>query len=102
MATLPIFNTTDKSLSLLQTSWKAILAPFLRNKLLDGQILNNVQLLTGTNVVNHKLGRPLQGWIVVGQNASASIYDAQASNNQSDLTLILVTSASVTVNLYVF
>lgn len=102
MATLPIFQTTDKPLSLLQTSWKAILAPFLRNSLLQGQLLNNVELLNGTNIINHRLGRPLQGWIIVGQNASAIVYDAQASNSQPSLTVILISNANVTVNLYVF
>jgi hypothetical protein len=87
---------------LRETRWKAILDQLLSNATLKGSLLPGIVLTSGSNTVNHKLGRQLQGWIVVGQNAAATFYDQQASNKTPATTLLLVASAQVTVNLYVF
>lgn len=99
---LPIFNSDNTILSLLQTNWATQINPVLANPVINGFILKEVQLSSGTNVVNHKLGRKLQGWFIVRQRASATIYDTQDSNSNPSLTLFLTASANVTVDIYVF
>lgn len=99
---LPLVSTNDKDLSQLSTKWKSILDPVIASPITQGSILSNIQLANGTTVINHLLGRKLVGWLVVGQNALASIYDNQASNQTPQLTLSLTSSAAVTVNLMVF
>jgi hypothetical protein len=84
---------------LLQTKWSSILNPLLSNPLVSGILLKNISLITGSNVVNHKLGRNPQGWILIDIDASASIYRSGAFN---DLTLTLVSDADCQVSLYVF
>ena len=84
------------------TKWKSQLDPILANPLTNGQLLTGVDLSNGTTVVNHKLGRKLVGWIIVGTNAAASVYDNQDSNQTPQLTLILVSNAVCTLNLWVF
>lgn len=98
---LPIFQTTDKDLSLLQTKWASQLNPLLSSPLSNGRIINSIALQSGANTINHGLGRPLQGWIVTRLNANESIWEASLSDNPS-LTLLLNTSGACTASLYVF
>lgn len=82
--------------------WASQLDPMLANPSNNASILKSVSLAAGSNTVNHLLGRPLQGWRIVRQRALASVYDTQDSNPTPALTLSLVSSAAVTVDLEVF
>ena len=99
---LPSFNTNIQELSLMQGSWDSQLNPMLANPSLKCIILKNVELVSGSNVVNHLLGRKLQGWRIVRQRAAASIHDNQDNNQSPALTLLLISSAPVSVDLEVF
>lgn len=99
---LPIFHGVSKDLSLLQTAWANIINPVVDLPLVQGLIIKNQALVNGSTVINHRLGRKLQGWIVVRQRAAASIYDTQDSNPSPNLTLTLVSDAVVSVDIYVF
>jgi hypothetical protein len=90
------------NLDMLQTTWASQLNPIIANPLVQGQLLQNVALISGTTVVNHKLGRKLQGWFIVGINGAATIYDNQASNQTPQLTLSLTSNATANVALWVF
>jgi hypothetical protein len=96
---LPIFQTTVKELSLMQTQWASQLNPVLRNPATDMSILTNVALKTGTNVVNHLLGVQQQGGILTDIQGAATIYRSAPFN---DLTLTLTSSAPVMVSIGVF
>lgn len=102
MPSLPIFQSDDRNLSLMQTKWASVITPFLNNPANQTLLLKNISLINGTTIVNHLLGRTLQGWIVVGVNGIAEIYDTQSTNQMPDLTLVLVSDADVLVNLLVF
>ena len=86
----------------MQNSWASQINPLLTNPTLNNLVLKNITLVTGSNTVNHRLGRKLQGWSIVRQRSAASVYDSQDSNSNSSLTLILVSSANVSVDLIVF
>lgn len=86
----------------MQTTWASALDPLIANPLTQGQLLPNQVLINGTTVINHRLGRKLVGWFVVGINSTAAIYDNQATNQTPQLTLSLTSNASVTINLWVF
>ncbi len=90
------------TLSQTQNTWATSLNPLLNRPANNSIILPQVKLTTGTNVVNHRLGRKLQGWIPVRIRASATFYDQQDTNQTPDLTLVLVSSADVTIDLEVF
>lgn len=76
-----------------------ITAPFL----LDGRLLENVQLLTGApNLIEHKLGRKPLGFLVVRKRAQADVWDNQDANVFKDRSIDLRSSANVTVDIYVF
>ena len=70
---------------------------------LQSNILSNITLLdTKPTVINHGLGRVLTGWRIIGINGAATVYDQQAKNQSPQLTLVLLSNASVQVSLEVF
>lgn len=88
--------------ALANPKWAATLNPLLGNPIVNGSLLQGVVLKTGTNVINHGLGRKLMGYMVVLCNAAATFYDNQEENQRPELTLALVSSAPATVSIYVF
>lgn len=96
---LAIFNTNNKDLSLLQTSWAQVLNPVIENPLSQSILLPGIKLKNGTTVINHKLGRQMQGWMVADNNLNCQIWRSAPLN---DLTLSLTCTADATVNLVVF
>lgn len=102
MRTLTQFQSDDRNFSMMQDSWAAVLNPIITNPSLQCIILKNIALINGTTVVNHLLGRKLQGWRLVRVRAAATIYDSQDTNQTPDKTLRLVSNAAVTVDLEVF
>lgn len=83
----------------MQTSWAQELNPIIANRLVQGQQLNNIKLTNGVTVVNHLLGRKMQGWTLADVDGAATIYRSQPLNN---LTLTLTSNAAVTVSLWVW
>ena len=86
----------------MQTNWAQQLNPVIQNPSLKSLILPSIQLVTGSNTINHLLGRKLQGWRIVRQRALASIFDTQDSNTMPSLTLQLTSSAPVVCDIEVF
>ena len=86
-------------LPLMQTQWAAQLNPLLDNPLSSAILLEGVSLNNGVTVVNHLLGRQMQGWFIVDINGAATVYRSAPMNNK---TLTLTSSAAVTVNIGVF
>lgn len=82
--------------------WAATLNPVVSNPVVGGNLLKNIVLASGDNVINHGLGENLQGYWVVLNSAAVTFYDKQATNPRPQLTLILNASGATTVSLYVF
>lgn len=96
---LPTIKSDDKEFQLMQDKWSSIINPVLANPLTKTNILKDIQLGTGVNVINHLLGRMMQGWYVTDIDASVSIFRSQPFNNS---TLTLTSSGACTINLAVF
>lgn len=94
--------THDPDLNKVQDTLVRTLNPVFNTPILGGNLIQGAILKTGFNAINHKLGRTLVGWIIVRQRAAASIYDDQDFNTVPAQTLILVTDAPVTVDIYCF
>lgn len=100
---LPQFQgANDPVLQLMQNQWGQMLNPLLRNPLINGRLVENVNLSTGDNTINHLLDRKLQGWFITRIGAAATIYDKQATNPNTQQTLILNSSANATISLWCF
>jgi hypothetical protein len=89
-------------IDLMQQRWASQLNPVLANLLVQGQLLPNIVLLSGANVINHKLGRDLIGWFITRKNDAANIYDTQDINQMPDLTLNLTSDMTVKISVWVF
>lgn len=100
---LPKFQSDDQALSMLQSTWAAQLDPVIKNPVNSCSVLRSVSLVSGANVINHKLGQKLQGWSIVRmRSVAASVYDTQDTNPTPALTLTLQSSTAVVVDLLVF
>lgn len=96
---LPIYQTTDQNLRLMQTAWAQQLNPVISNPLAQGLQLSNIALGIGNNVINHLLSRKMQGWFITDVNGASVIYRSTPLNA---VNLTLNSSAAVIVNIYVF
>lgn len=95
-------GSTDE-ISRMQSNLENWAKAVQKNTPADGVMLSGVKLTTGSvNNVEHKLGRVLQGWQVIGRDSNAQIWDSQADNVFKAKFLALNCSADVTVNLWVF
>lgn len=92
---LPLKLDWDKA----QTQWKSQLDPVLSSPFNGMNILPNVALTTGANVVNHLLGRLPQGWIVLDNQGTATVY---RSAPYTSTTLTLTASGATTITIGVF
>lgn len=83
----------------MQNQWAAQLNPLIANPINQANILTDVVLKNGSTVVNHKLGRMMQGWFIVDQTGAAQIYRSASMNS---VNITLTSNAAVTVALAVF
>lgn len=95
-------QTENREVNQLQNNIGLAVDPVLQNKIVDGSLVQNVVLATGSNVVNHLLGRNLIGWIITRRNGVATVYDTQSTNPIPNKTLLLTASAGLTVDIYCF
>lgn len=95
-------QTDNTQINQIQNNIVNALNPVLKNPLLSGAILKQINLKMGSNSVNHGLGQTLSGWFIIRQRAGVNVYDGQDSNPNPDKTLILNSSSNVSVDLFVF
>lgn len=96
---LVIFKNEDRDFQLMQTSWSSQLNPVLGNPTTNMQILKNVSLSMGTNVINHLLGKIQQGWTILDLQGAIVPYRNAPFN---DKTLSLFVSGPVICSIGVF
>lgn len=92
--------TEDKVLNRVQNNISDKFSTLDINPLIDARLLENVSLASGANVVNHRLGRRIRGYIVVRRSANVGIHDSDSSI--PDRTINLTASGAVVVSLIVF
>lgn len=86
-------------LELMQTKWAAEINPVLSNQLNNVNILVGIDLITGVNVINHLLGRQMQGWFLTDLTAAITYFRSAPFSNT---ILTLTCSGPATVNIGVF
>lgn len=95
-------QSQTRELNQVQYNVAQVLEPLSQQPLAYGNLLKSVVLAVGDNNVNHLLSVPLTGWIVTRKRANSDIFDKQDTNQTPQLTLVLNSSAAVTVDLFVF
>lgn len=99
---IPYQQSQDKNFNLFQTQLATALQPITSIPTCKSTLLTGQQLNAGANTIQTSLGYPLSGWYIVRQRAQAAIWDTQDSNPSPNTTLILNSSASVSVDIIVF
>jgi hypothetical protein len=96
------FGSSDVELNRLQENISENLNRVNSAEILDYNIVTNVSLAIGDNVVNHLLGRAPIGWFVVRKRGPGNFYDKQDSNPTPTRNYIINSDSAVTVDLYFF
>jgi len=97
-----VANANEET-SKLQERLQEYFQPITRCPIIDGTLLTNVSLVTGSvNNVPHLLGRTILGYIIVRNRSQSQIWDSQDANIFAKKTLALNTSANTTVDIWVF
>ena len=94
-----MFLSSKLPWELANNKWASVLNPILQNPLNSANILKNVSLVTGSNTINHGLGRIMQGWWFIDIDAAITYYRSQPLNN---LTLTITCSGPANVSIGVF
>lgn len=79
--------------------WAQALNPLIANPTNSISVLENIALVSGTNIINHGLGRVMKGWFLVDLQANITAYRSAPLNK---LTLTLTASGPGTVSIGVF
>jgi len=95
-------RTDDASLRQVQDSIDLVFGQIIRRKILDGVLIENVSLVSGTNIVSHTLGRPINGFLVVRRNANEEVWNSTTDRINESLAVALDASGTVTVSLWFF
>lgn len=99
---LRIVCDDDPNLQRVQDNIDQFVKPLKNIPILDGILLEGIEVSTSGSNFPHKLNRKLRGWIVVSKNANEDVWDLQTSNTLPSKTLILKSSGTVTISLWVF
>lgn len=93
-------GTDQKDLAKVQDNLEEFVKPIVSSEIIDGLLLKNVVLQSGENKVEHKLGREPIGWMIVNKSATADVWSSASQLSKS--ILVLNSSATVTLTLWVF
>lgn len=100
---LPNQQTSDRQLNTYQTALSSALQPITSNPIAACTIITSINLVAGQpTVIPIGLSQPLQGWFVVRLRNNAVVWDIQDGNPSPSQTLVLNTTADVTVDIAIF
>ncbi len=93
--------SSERELNQIQDNISQALRPLLECPLVNGRLIEDIAIVSGTEkIIDHKLNRILRGWIVTRQDASGNVWESASTLPLK--TLILNSSANITVSLWVF
>lgn len=100
---LPSQQTSDRQLNTFQTALGSALQPITSNPIAACTIIKSVALAAGQpTVIPIGLPQALQGWFIVRLRGNAVVWDIQDGNPSTSQTLVLSTTADVTVDIAIF
>jgi hypothetical protein len=96
------FHSPNRELVQLQSNIEAALSQFLVIPIMNGVLLENIELAVGDNSITHKLGRTVKGYIVTRVSAACDIYDKISTDTKLDQQFTLNSSSACTISIWVF
>lgn len=95
-------NSEDRELQQVQFNIEQAVAPFIKSPILNGRLETSINLTSGDNKIEHKLGRKIIGYIIVSQSASIDIYDNIPTSTDGEKYLTLNSSANAVISAWFF
>jgi hypothetical protein len=69
-----------------------------KKPIIDGILIERLNISSGSNQIEHKLGRIPRGYIIVASTAAVNVYNG----SMGEYLIPLVSDASATISLWVF
>ncbi|MBW2735611.1 MAG: hypothetical protein JRH20_24765 [Deltaproteobacteria bacterium] len=91
----------EERLRLLQENLERCLQFIDQCPIIDGRLIEDVEILAATTTIKHGLGRTPRGWVVVGKLPTFHVI-VELSRSSTTLVLDVNAAVSVTVDLWVF
>lgn len=91
-------NFPDEKVSRFQDNCEDMFSYLTNNPAVDGLSLGLVTIGTSDTTLYHGLGRAVQGWLIYAKYGLGDVYQVSASTT----TIVLKSSASVQIKLWVF
>lgn len=85
----------------LQANVADALTPLQNKPILDGILLRSLSVLSGSNTIQHKLGRKIVGYFVVSQTAASGFHD-DIQSTSSKTSFVLTATNPCTLNVWIF
>ena len=97
-------NSDNPEVRILDQRLLAIFNSIIKNPLLNSPtIVKSILLTSGVDtLVNHGLNRVVTGWIVIDKNGVGDVYQSTTTNVIPAASIILKSSATVTVSVLFF
>lgn len=92
----------EQEVTRLQSHIKTTLNPLLELPISDGILIKNLTINTSDTLIDHKLGRKPEGFLITRLRTNAVIYESATSNDEDNRMIILIASATATADIYFF
>jgi len=97
-------GTQNRDVQTLDNAVSNVFQSLYSNPLLNSPTLvKDVAFISGQDtIVNHKLNRPVVGFIVINSNAAVSVFQSSSTNISPTTQIILKSDADATVSFLFF
>ena len=92
----------EQEVTRLQSHLKTVLNPLLELPISDGVLIKDLTVNTTDTLIEHKLGRKPEGFLITGLKSNSVIYESATANNAAARLIILIASATATADIYFF
>jgi len=90
-------NFDDRSIALFQDNVSQAIVPSDNSPFVGGVLLTGIVLATGSNAIQHTLGRTPEVWVICDTNAAQTVYRTSWTTSVINLTA----SGAVTISMWV-
>lgn len=95
-------RTEDTPLRLVQDSLTLTLDQVIRREILDGNLVEDVSLVNGFNLVDHGLGRIPKGFIIVKRSDLHAVWNVSSAKMVPTRNMALQTNGAMIVSIWFF
>ena len=92
----------NEEVTRLQSHIKTTLNPLLELPISDGVLIKDLSIATSDTLVEHKLGRDYEGFIITRLKTNSVIFESDTANVFKDRKIILKASATATADIYFY